>query len=67
MTLKEFVEDNVQISNIKCALCQSEITETHPDEFYRVKNKPICNDCYFEALGSLIEDYPIVHPRIHRG
>ena len=26
---------------------------------YRINDKPVCSDCYFDALGDIIEKYPI--------
>ena len=27
----------------------------------------VCSDCYYERLGQLIEEHPIVGARVHRG
>jgi len=32
-------------------------------ECNRINNKPVCSDCYFEAMGDLVEKRPIGLPR----
>ncbi len=49
-----------------CAKCQESLQET------LTGNRPtdegcVCSDCYYEALGELVEQHPIVGARAHRG
>jgi hypothetical protein len=48
-----------------CVKCKEHLTESTG------RNKTayglMCDDCYYEALGKLIEEHPIGVPGTHRG
>ncbi len=43
----------------KCPKC-SQPLDRHPEEYqqYTIKKIPVCEDCYFDALGDLVEKSP---------
>lgn len=50
----------------KCAYCQQPLTikncdmnDGHPQQSPK---GPCCDDCYFSALGDLVEEFPISSP-----
>lgn len=34
---------------------------------HRLEDGSYCDDCYYEKLGELVEQHPIVSPRVRRG
>lgn len=49
-----------------CAKCQEPLRETSTGN-RSTGVGCVCSDCYYEALGQLIERHPIVGVRAHRG
>ena len=49
-----------------CAECGRELRETITGN-RRLDDKFVCSDCYYEKLGEMIEQNPIVGPRALRG
>ena len=47
-----------------CPKCHQLIMD---DERHTVDGKQVCSDCYYGELGEEVEEYPISHPRVHRG
>ncbi len=54
----------------KCSRCPKPLFEIHEStdtEPYQIAGKPVCKECYFEALGDEVEKHPIggglrIHP-----
>lgn len=48
----------------RCNVCGRFLAEFHPEEVRITgKNKPICDDCYFKAIGKVVEFHPVGTPR----
>lgn len=39
----------------KCSICQTELSQP----YHHINNEDICDDCWFNELGNIIEQYPI--------
>lgn len=70
MTVEQFVEqmdaDTLVIPAPKCARCKCELQECLTGNRY-TEDGYVCSDCYFDALGDVVEKYPIRSFRIRRG
>ena len=51
---------------MNCTICHQPIQE-HPEEAKTINSKPVCDDCYYEKLGELVEESPIVSGRCGHG
>lgn len=49
-----------------CAQCGRELREAITGN-RRFDKQFVCSDCYYEALGEVIEQHPIAGPRAMRG
>jgi hypothetical protein len=44
-----------------CSKCKEKLLYIHPDLEYtrhKIDGKNVCDDCWFNALGDLVEKYP---------
>ncbi len=46
----------------KCPRCKNEIVDDGTNR-HKIGSELVCEDCYYEALGELIEKHPIGLPR----
>jgi len=47
-----------------CNICGDELPWIHPDiedPYHKINKKPVCNDCFFNALGDIIKGTVIKH------
>jgi hypothetical protein len=61
MTLQAFLKLDVKSLNLSvgdCCVCKKPITGVHSDDVRTVDNKPTHDDCYFQELGTVLEQYP---------
>ncbi len=60
MTLLEF--PSFKRPEILCAICQEPITVAHipAEEVHTFRGKDVHADCYYQKLGELIDQHPIV-------
>jgi hypothetical protein len=49
-----------------CGKCADELEPRNGEERPRIDGKEVNADCYYEALGDLLEQYPIIPPRVRR-
>ena len=47
----------------KCAKCKVVLDYSTAEGRHEIDDRPVCDDCYFDALGELIEQFPIGRPR----
>ena len=52
----------LSLSNPKCVSCGREIKSTRGLRFIAIKKGFECEDCYWDALGDLVEENPICNP-----
>ena len=47
-----------------CAVCDKPIDDRHPDELeeFQINGKPVHEECWYEALGKIVEEHPVVSP-----
>lgn len=52
-----------------CSICKNPIEGIHDDEReeFMVDGKPVHEDCWFEEMGKLVEEHPVVSGRRGRG
>ena len=58
ITLCSLIEGTAQLgqrSSVCCAVCNQPITGTHPDEFLKVGDRPVHDDCYYDEVGKVID------------
>jgi uncharacterized protein (DUF983 family) len=50
---------------MKCTNCGNNIyLQSSDDEPHKIDNTPVCETCYFNALGECIEKHPIGLPLV---
>ena len=58
----EKVEKILAKYSTKCKVCENPIDD-ETTGIREVKNGFVCDDCYFEEWGRLVEEHPICSPR----
>jgi hypothetical protein len=52
--------------SVKCARCQTVLQESITGSRRLGDDSHVCSDCYFEGLGSALEEYPFAARNTHR-
>lgn len=66
-TLEEFagLDLSTRVQSLgACSVCSHDIAEVHPDDVAQVDGRPAHPDCYYDGLGSLMEQHPPGLPRV---
>ncbi len=71
ITLKELIADRSKLAMLDgdqqhCCSCGILLLETITGK-RKTPEGEACSDCYYDQVGDLIEQYPIVSGRLHRG
>lgn len=64
MNSSEFVELSDHPVNLCAGACGTELDIMSGR--HECKDGTYCDDCYYERLGELVEQHPIVSPRVRR-
>lgn len=52
---------------MKCSECECDIyLQCSDDDPYKISGKPVCETCYFDKLGEVVEKHPIGFPFFHK-
>ena len=58
-----FINIKDQFIIMKCDICGEDIHfQCNDDDPKRISGKPVCEDCYYERLGEMMEQHPIGFP-----
>jgi hypothetical protein len=71
ITLKDLIEDRSKLATLggdqqHCCQCGVLLQETITGK-RKTPDGEACSDCYYEQLGDLVEQHPVVSGRVRRG
>jgi hypothetical protein len=69
ISLKQLIKNRallVDDNGPQCAVCSILLQETITGK-RRTEHGDVCSDCYYEVLGEVIDEHPIVSARVRRG
>lgn len=71
ITLKELIEDRTKLASLggnqrHCCRCGVLLQETVTGR-RKTPGGEACSDCYYEELGEIVEQHPVVSGRVRRG
>lgn len=63
----EKLRQKLSLQQNECSKCGNALPHESPDEEPKIiDGKPVCDKCWYQALGNEIEKYPILNPKRKR-
>ncbi len=65
MESKDFIKLAKKMKNVfkkKCPMCKNDSERLEQ----KINKILVCDNCYFDEIGKLIEKSPIYHPKFHK-